>query len=146
MIPVNHDISIERAVPGRIEQSYPLAQLARPKLTLEEWRVRCGRRRLAGANGLLLALDGANCVRGLCSYQVQPDRADGGAVEADLFAAAHPFGAQPFVTELLDELERIAATAGCRAVEFAPEDFHRWLRQSEARRDIALRPSGQLAR
>lgn len=139
-------VTIEHATPGRVEQSYPLAQLARPGLTLDEWVNGCTRRYGSGA-GLLLAVDASDVVRGLCSYRLQRSAAaarEDAACEAKVFAAAHPFGIEPFVSRLLSELKRIALAAGCRVLEFAPQDYYRWVHRAGDDGALTLRPSSRL--
>jgi hypothetical protein len=141
--PVMHNLKLEHAAPGRIDQAYPLVLLVRPDLSLEAWRNHCGRRTPLNGSGLLLALDPGECVRGLCSYRIG-HRPTGAVMEADIFVVAHPFAPRPIVTCLLDELERLAVAAGCRAIEFAPPDFDRTLRDMGTAHSVELRPGDQL--
>jgi hypothetical protein len=134
------DVVIEPAAFCRVDQSYPLARLARPNLTLAEWRR--GAEQSAADAGLVLAVDAGDRVRGLCSYRVRRGACDAGVLEAEVFAAAHPFDTRPFVAGLLDALERLAVDSGCESVEFAGQDYDRWLRQADARRDVVLRRKG----
>src|SRR3546814_12617693 len=67
---------IQRLTQRRVDQVYPLVQLARPHVTLAAWRDLCARRIADSENlalppgGILLAVDKADYVRGLCSYTV----------------------------------------------------------------------------
>ena len=138
---MSSDVVIERAAFSRVDQSYPLALLARPNLTLADWRS-SAQQSAAGA-GLLLAVDAGDRVRGLCSYRVRRGGFHAGVLEAEVFAAAHPFDTGPFVAGLLDALERLAVDSGCESVEFAGQDYDRWLRQAKGRRDVPLRRRGR---
>jgi hypothetical protein len=137
--PVQGLFTLEHMVRGRIDETYPLAQLARPQLTLQAWRAHCSARSAQRGAGLLLAVDGADSVRGLCSYAAAHGSA--GVLQADLFIVAHPFDPQPIVVQMLDELERLAAAAGCSAIELAPQDFRPAVQRCAAGRSTAIRPS-----
>lgn len=142
--PVGHNLfTLEHVVRGRVDQTYPLALLARPRLTLEGWRSYCGRRSALRGAGLLLAIDPGDCVRGLSSY-AGPASASAGVLDVDIFVVAHVFDPQPIVMEMLDELERLAIAAGCRIIEFAPQDFQALPQRVTSGRGIALRPNNKL--
>src|SRR5690606_26453045 len=112
----------------RVDQAYPLVMLKRPHLTLDAWRQFCaGRMANRGQAprppaGVLLALDRAGYVRGLCSYEIDGRPRKRPALRIDILAFAHLFAFDAILDRMLDELGAIAASFGCGSMEIDEDD------------------------
>lgn len=135
---------IQRLTERRIDQVYPLVLLARPHFTLETWQRFCATRigddgaeaRLR--SGVLLAINKAGYVRGLCSYKVGGSDRLRDVLSIDILAFAHLFHSGEVLDRMLDEAEAIGMSAGCRVIEIADQDLGEWLDRAGKGRKLAI--------
>jgi hypothetical protein len=89
--------------PARLDQLYPLAQLARPALSIEQWR-RIAADAGPGGRAALIAVEGPNGQfygLGLCSVQ-------GDSLVVDPVVAVHPMFPDRVLSELIGAAELAA--------------------------------------
>lgn len=104
--------------PDRIAQAYPLVQVVRPSLSVEEWE-RYARAILDDTettSGIATLQDPRDLIAGLFIYRVGDDPDHGRTLIAEDFVALDIVKPETVAQSLADALESVANQHGCSAV------------------------------
>jgi hypothetical protein len=106
----------------RIRQAYPLIQVVRPSLSLEQWSAyaaRVLRDAEADGGGIATLQDDTGLMMGLFVYHVATEPDHGATLMVEDFVALDIIAPHAVAENLAQAMERIARDLGCRAVHTA---------------------------
>lgn len=128
-------VVVTRLAADEVDEAFGLARLAFPDLTPGRWRA-TARRWTAhpdGANGALVARDGAGRLNGLAPFTVQTNLQAGRSLWVERVAAFSLLDARPVVEALADGLREVARSLGCRGMTVQIETGDRALLEALGR-------------
>lgn len=130
-------LKVDQLARERVQQVYPLIQLAKPRLSLDDWRVQALAHidaKNRANRGFLGVEDERGVVLGVLQYEVDEDGEEGRVLRIRNFVALDLFEKlrDHVAEELIRAMDRLAADHGCVAI-------HTRLPQSQPpRRNVGL--------
>jgi hypothetical protein len=117
------DYQLHYLAPRKLDQAFPLAQLAEPGLTLDRWRDFAGSYVFAErspharppSRAIVFAEDASGYIHGLACYAVQEDLLSRRLRVHD-FVVCSMFGAEQVADTLLAHIEEVALALGCSEI------------------------------
>ncbi|MDO9223065.1 MAG: hypothetical protein Q7U20_05040 [Caulobacter sp.] len=109
---------VTRLTADEIDEAFGLARLAFPGLTPARWRATAKRwaAHPDGANGALLARDGAGRLNGLAPFAVHTNLQAGRSLWVERVASFALLDGRPVVEALARGLHEVARSLGCRGL------------------------------